>query len=342
MKKILPLLFILLLNACETEHPFPSEDSGRIYIHALISDSGTSTVNIGVSQPLGVDRTSVNPKYVNVHIEADGTPVDLTINSENSSDMILTYHTEYDFKSGQEVILKATCPGLESAQAQVAIPEEITGMTVGMREIDCFKESDSHTSANYLRTLWEFGITIDDAADVGDAYGIQVLRKKMYELTGDVYRPEDYTEDMGLIETADLYVSSNTGSSNGSITSVGTEMVIGFDGGETKIEHIVYDNARIYLTACVEPTEKRMIQNSFNPTSNENYSIYEYYEYKIRVYRLSDETYNYIRARYIAESHEIPVHLGFSPATYTYTNVIGGIGVFGAAAVYETDWTIYE
>ena len=162
----------------------------------------------------------------------------------------------------------------------------------------------------------------------------------MYEFIGEVYRPEDY--EMGLVEIDDLYVSSNVSNGNGSLTSVGTEMIIDFDGGETKIENIVYDNASTYLTACVKPSKKRMVQSSYNPISNQNYSIYEYYEYKIKVYRLADEMYSYIRARQTAENHEIPIHLGFTPATYTYTNIIGGIGVFGAVAEYETDWTIYE
>ena len=191
-----------------------------------------------------------------------------------------------------------------------------------------------------MRTLWEFGITIHEEAKAGDAYAVQILKKKMYEFIGEVYRPEDY--EMGRVEIDDLYVSSNVSNGNGSLTSVGTEMIIDFDGGETKIENIVYDNASTYLSACVKPSKKRMVQSSYNPISNQNYSIYEYYEYKIKVYRLADEMYSYIRARQTAENHEIPIHLGFTPATYTYTNVIGGIGVFGAVAEYETDWTIYE
>ena len=191
-----------------------------------------------------------------------------------------------------------------------------------------------------MRTLWEFGITIYEEAEAGDAYAVQILKKKMYEFIGEVYRPEDY--EMGLVEIDDLYVTSNVSNGNGSLTSVGTEMIIDFDGGETKIENIVYDNASTYLTACVKPSKKRMVQSSYNPISNQNYSIYEYYEYKIKVYRLADELYSYIRARHTAENHEIPIHLGFTPATYTYTNIIGGIGVFGAVAEYETDWTIYE
>ena len=191
-----------------------------------------------------------------------------------------------------------------------------------------------------MKTLWEFGITIYEEAEAGDAYAVQILKKKMYEFIGEVYRPEDY--EMGLVEIDDLYVSSNVSNGNGSLTSVGTEMIIDFDGGETKIENIVYDNASTYLTACVKPSKKRMVQSSYNPISNQNYSIYEYYEYKIKVYRLADEMYSYIRARQTAENHKIPIHLGFTPATYTYTNVVGGIGVFGAVAEYETDWTIYE
>lgn len=340
MRKILPLLLILLLAACEKEHSFPTEDSGRIYVYALMSDGGRSTVSIGISQPLGSTGQRPDPHSVNVRLEADGKPVRLTLDSEMSSEEILTYYTEDQFKSSQTLTLHATASGLNPAEAEIIIPEEITDVRITKREIDSFKESDSDSSSDSMRTLWEFGITIHEEAKAGDAYAVQILKKKMYEFIGEVYRPEDY--EMGLVEIDDLYVSSNVSNGNGSLTSVGTEMIIDFDGGETKIENIVYDNASTYLSACVKPSKKRMVQSSYNPISNQNYSIYEYYEYKIKVYRLADEMYSYIRARQTAENHEIPIHLGFTPATYTYTNVVGGIGVFGAVAEYETDWTIYE
>ena len=342
MRKILPLLLILLLAACEKEHSFPTEDSGRIYVYALMSDGGRSTVSIGISQPLGSTGQRPDPHSVNVRLEADGKPVRLTLDSELSSEEILTYYTEDEFKSGQTLTLHATASGLNPAEAEIIIPEEIADVRITKGEIDSFKESDSHSSSDYMRTLWEFGITINEEAKAGDAYAVQILKKKMYELIGDVYRPEDYESKMGLVEIDDLYVSSNASSEHGSVTSVGSETIIRFDGGETKIENIVYDNVRTYLTACVNPSRKRMVDSSYNPISNQNYSVYEYYEYKIKIYRLADEMYSYIRARQTAENHEIPIHLGFTPATYTYTNVVGGIGVFGAVAEYETDWTIYE
>lgn len=333
---------MLLLTACETERPMPTEDSGRIYVYSLMSDSGKSIVNIGVSRPLGHTGPAPDPHSVEVSMEADGKPVRLTLDSELSSEEILTYYTEDQFRSGQTLTLHATASGLNPAEAKIIIPEEITDVRITKREIDSFKESDSNSSSDYMRTLWEFGITIYEEAEAGDAYAVQILKKKMYEFIGEVYRPEDYESDMGLVEIDDLYVTSNVSNGNGSLTSVETEMIIDFDGGETKIENIVYDNASTYLSACVKPSKKRMVQSSYNPISNQNYSIYEYYEYKIKVYRLADEMYSYIRARHTAENHEIPIHLGFTPATYTYTNVIGGIGVFGAVAEYETDWTIYE
>lgn len=39
---------------------------------------------------------------------------------------------------------------------------------------------------------------------------------------------------------------------------------------------------------------------------------------------------------------DAPIHLGFSPVTYTYTNVEGGLGMFWAMSVYESDWKYYE
>lgn len=340
MKRILPILIILLLTACETERPFPAEESGRIFVHAMMSDSGRSTLDIGVSTPLGSAGTETDPHSVNISLESDGTPVRLTLDEENSTDRILRYYTDEGFRNGQKLRLEADAPGLHSVEAEIMIPEAIPGIEVRQREIECFKQSDSGTSSDHLRTLWELGMIIDEEAEAGDTYAIQVLKRRMYEFIGDVDRKEDYEARMGIIETDDLYVNSTVNSSNEGISSIGTEMVIDFDGMETKIENIVYDNGYTYLTACVKPTERRMVSSSYNPVTGGNYSVYEYYEYKIKVYRLAEEMFNYISARYTAD--QTPVHLGFTPATYTYTNVIGGIGIFGAAAEHETDWTIFE
>jgi hypothetical protein len=38
------------------------------------------------------------------------------------------------------------------------------------------------------------------------------------------------------------------------------------------------------------------------------------------------------------DAADVPIHLGFTPATYTYTNIEGGLGMFGAVSVYESDW----
>ena len=72
------------------------------------------------------------------------------------------------------------------------------------------------------------------------------------------------------------------------------------------------------------------------------YEIYECFEYKVKVCRLSAELYHCFKALYIADNSDAPIHLGFSPVTYTYTNVEGGLGIFGAMSVYESDWRYYE
>lgn len=73
-----------------------------------------------------------------------------------------------------------------------------------------------------------------------------------------------------------------------------------------------------------------------------NSKITEAYEYNIKVFCLSPEIYHFLKARYMIDWTDIPVHLGFTPVTYTYTNVEGGIGVFGGASAYESGWIRLE
>ena len=96
----------------------------------------------------------------------------------------------------------------------------------------------------------------------------------------------------------------------------------------------------------VKPHNKYMVAANygyiFDPITETDkrvkYEIYETREYNVKVFRLSPEMYHSFKARYIMDWSDIPVHLGFSPVTYTYTNVKGGLGVFGAMSSYESGW----
>ena len=60
-------------------------------------------------------------------------------------------------------------------------------------------------------------------------------------------------------------------------------------------------------------------------------------EYRFEMYRLSDEFYNYAKAQYLANFNMLS-NFGVSPPNFTYTNVLGGIGIVAGISGDSTGW----
>lgn len=58
--------------------------------------------------------------------------------------------------------------------------------------------------------------------------------------------------------------------------------------------------------------------------------------YKVMVYHMSPESYRYAKSMY-DRSHNSLAYVGLAPATFTYTNVAGGLGTVGAIILSESD-----
>lgn len=60
-------------------------------------------------------------------------------------------------------------------------------------------------------------------------------------------------------------------------------------------------------------------------------------EIRLELYRLSDELYNYCKAQYLV-SFNMLSNFGVTPPNFTYSNIVGGIGIVGAMSVTKSDW----
>ena len=97
------------------------------------------------------------------------------------------------------------------------------------------------------------------------------------------------------------------------------------------------------VNVSITPSSGGLVSGHFNSSAPErNYEIYEYWEYKVLLYRLSDEIYKHMKAIYIRDYYPLEPSLGFTPVTYTYTNVCDGLGFFGGVTTYASDWNKFE
>ena len=64
-------------------------------------------------------------------------------------------------------------------------------------------------------------------------------------------------------------------------------------------------------------------------------------EYRMELYRLSEELYNYCKAQYLG-NFDMLSNFGVSPPNFTYSNIRGGIGITGAMSSSFTPWYTVE
>ena len=344
MRRYIRSLILFISSAfvsCEKTVDFPAEESGRIYVNALVKDNGQSRIDIGIAKPIGAEDNAYLG-YLKLVLEADGKPVELTPDPVNSGNDMLSYTTDAVFSPGQKLTLQASCGDLPSVHAEAAVPARIPEVKILKGESQSYKNDGAGMDTDELKTLWVFTAQIDESPDDETCFGMQVLKRKVFEYEGNVPDHErEMLEKEELIEqTDDLYVNGLL-PDNGELSSIDPEMVVDFDGGETFISRSKGNYGKATVSAMVEPTKRTILSSGFDALTGLSYAVYQSYEYRIRLYRISAETYDYLAARYVGKNSFLPVYMGFTPPVYVYTNVSGGAGMFGTASTYESEWVRY-
>lgn len=342
MKRYIKLIFLLIVTACTKEVDFPTEDTGKIYVNAIISDKGSNSITVAVSNPFS-SSAPTNADEVAVTMTVDGKIINLAPDMENSTPEAMIYIPEVSFMAGQELVLSAATERLPAVNARSVIPDKISETFITKEVIAAYKDKDPDHPSYSRKTLWEFDVDIKEEIKDAPYFGIQILRRKKYEYVGNV--PDEvmvqYNNDNVTIEIDNLYNNAEL-PDNGTFSSIRKEMIINTQDGEMHVVRGEILNGSTRISACVEPCKSRLETATYNSVTGVIYEVHSYYEHKVLLCRLSQETYDCLKARYILENSQQMVDFGFTPTSYTYTNVIGGLGMFGAISTYESDWKNYE
>ena len=331
---------ILLAASCEKYVDFPADNDGRIHISAMLGTGDQDRIDVTVSQP-ALGNETVTADEVGLYLEADGTPVALT-KGESQQDGTVSYSLEGTFAPGQKIVLRAEAEGLPSVKAVTTVPRSLPSVRVKARTVESYRDRDDAQNMADLYPVRNFHIVLDEKPQDNSYFAVQILRKTVYDIIGTPsdYTLEKYLSMSGTVKYDDLY--SNTSlTEGGAISSMEKELLLEYSGGEMLVAPAENEDGKSVLDVYVALTERRLVSASYTNTGGEqsiNHEIYEDFEYDLKIYRLSPELYHCMRARYIVEESDAPIHLGFTPVTYTYTNVVGGLGMFGAVSMYETDW----
>lgn len=337
------ILTFLLALSCERVIDYPVDERGRIYVNAVVGTEDADRIKLVVSQPaLGSETASAED--ISLSLTSDGKSVELVRDMDYESDTEgeISYLVHGDFQPGHKLELRAEAEGLPSVKAQTRVPAEMSDVEVTCREVKSYRDDEEYSGSSSLRTLWELHLTMDERPDKDSFFGVQVIKNVSYDTLGKVpeHHWEDY-ENAGKTEYDALHINSKSGE-GGSISSAEKELMVAFAGGDMRVLAAEADGDASVLDVYVYPTHSHRKSGSYhyNDAGEEvwEWEVQEIYKYKIIVYRLSPEIYHCFRARYMIDMADVPIHLGFTPATYTYTNIEGGLGMFGAVSVYESDW----
>ena len=336
MRKYIFLLLLILVS-CERDAKFNPDDTGKIYLYGIVSDGRDDLIKVNVSRPVFGEEAAM-PEDVSITLEADGNEVELTRDVEyvSSGDGEIAYLVNEPFASGQKLTIRAESAGLPSAEAVAVIPEPLPEFAVSHSVEESYRVKDGNLLYGTFSTLSKFHVVIDEEYSKDAFYGVQVLRKKHIEVVGTPDYPIDESR-YGKEEYDNIYEYPVMTE----LSSVKHEIIIDHDGGELLVAEMIDEDGKIAFDVYVD-NEPRYMTDAEWEGDELVYACYEYYEYKIKVFRIPHEMYHSLRSEYIKENSDAPLHLGFSPVTYAYTNVKGGLGMFAAVTSSETEWIDYN
>ena len=230
-------------------------------------------------------------------------------------------------REGSQLEVRASAEGTDDIYAQTTVPVQPKLVV----KIDK-KEDKEKSYSQYIK----FSIPTEDIKD--GYYGIQVRTQESYIIE---FSPEAKEEGETDIHDVREYSQSpsdwNEDESAFEDIESGNNPTIGFDGRRL----VGYDGIMRLYTAeeLLQSPDVYAYANYNYDMQGDWYVLRERHEsrYQLVVYKLSAELYRYAKA-YNLMKRDTLAELGLSPVNFTYTNVSGGAGYFGALSVWESEW----
>ncbi len=333
------LLLALTLGSCQYDLDFSGEDiDPRLFVLGLPGSSDTTVVRLYATVPMG-DRNS-RP------LPMDDARVSLVVNGEEiamdrADESVPSlpegcFYTLRPVLPGDKVEVLASAGGVESVRAESAVPEPL-------REKDVVMKAESWVDGSHADTRLRFSARFKDDTDSDDYYAMQVCRRKeyytYYPIEGrlETERYEYEFLDPTVVRNANV---------NQELQPFIRPIIVDYNSGinlypEVKAPMVVFDDKAFEAGAgsqefiCEYEADRIKVSSYMN-------GVLEYESgykcsYKVILFSLSPELYRFIKANEILNG-SVSILLAATPPSYMYTNIHGGVGVFGGISRTETDW----
>lgn len=305
------ILACVSVSSCEYE--FEIDDSNvksKLFINCFLSNDDYAVISLYVANPVNSRNASCDAGSASVLCSVNGESREVKVNEDELQGIPAGMkYVSGPFAEGDRIRLEASLAGLGDISAETVVPSSFPAYTLSMR-----RTSDD----NLL-----FEVVYDDEAS-GSYYGIQIVRKVIEEIDG---RVSEYVQVLYPLDNSDK-VSSLASMSSACYINYMDGPLIFWDNSSAPVR----DGRRVYRVST-SYMEDREGNGSFGGEAAGKWT----YEYMVRLYKLSAETFRYFSSLY-SEDNNAFASMGLSPAYYSYTNVEGGMGVVGALNRTESAW----
>ncbi|MDR3118871.1 MAG: DUF4249 domain-containing protein [Mediterranea sp.] len=312
MKKIIYLLLTVAFPSCNYHFELDGVDATeKLVLYCFPSNSDTTVIQLSRSVPVNKKEPSdKNMRNADIHLTVNEEEQAIYWNEDPTSTLpAQCYYTLRKWKPDDCLQLQANVKDMPVITAKTTMP--------GNFPLEEIRMIPKKGSKNTLQVL----ITFNDDSATKDHYGIRLVKKRITrsddEENVSFHSVEFDLKDEPLLNNLsdldEIFMSSN---------------------------HFFQD---LYIWDDTEIQGRKYtlrLNTDYQEDFEVNWDNYNFslsLQYKIYLYRLSPEFYNYFKTLNTINNNDLGNH-GFSPTFLHYTNVSGGIGVMGGCRITETEW----
>lgn len=306
MRKVL-MTFAVLMTITGCRFSFEIEETGlekEICIRSMICADSTATILMHKAVPItDVARTDTAMITPVLTLKCNGQEVGTASSGAENGGRRFRADA---FKAGDKLELTAGAEGMETVMASTVVPGYFTGYEIGEFEI---------TSG--LVDKYRIVISYEDDPETDDFYGVSV------EQTALIQHP-DWEEP--IEESFHLYPGE--GYSEMTLDPGAYSPTVGEIEGQT-----------VFIWKDEDEDEEGSYEVRFQGSYAHTYCV----EIRTRFcfYKLSEELYKTLKADFEAGYNPL-FYIGLATPSFTYSNIRGGIGYFGAYSKTWSDWIIQK
>ena len=307
------MLTLLAAMSCEYEIDIKrsADETGRIVLHSLAGLGDTTVVNVDAALPVGSSDV-VDLGLIRVRLKADGKDMFLHRNHGVSSTFPDgAFFTTEKFEPGCRLDVEASHPELPSVSASTVVPEAFPDFIVGLEEVDIdldqYLAMSAPNSGGWMGDpeAMRVRLTFTDDPSDRDYYAVWIFRS--YQ--GDYSRAEYFVNQKDF-QSLSVNMDSHP-----------MLVQLYYTFGEAAYRR---PSACMIAFSDVDFDGERVTKEFLVPY----YPGDPKYTYHMELLKMSQECWRCVEADFNMIMNDFSEY--GQAAIYPYTNVIGGIGAFGA------------